>query len=90
MAGCWRPPSGNRGSSGRRPGVVEEDPEFQFRSVCRCIRACLERGRSTPARVAAVGIDGQMAGVIGVGADGRHVTPYDSWLDTRCAARNRA
>jgi xylulokinase len=25
-----------------------------------------------------------MAGVIGIGADGRHVTPYDSWLDTRC------
>ncbi len=30
-------------------------------------------------------IDGQMAGVIGVGEDGRAVTPYDSWLDTRCA-----
>jgi xylulokinase len=26
-----------------------------------------------------------MAGVIGIGRDGRHVTPYDSWLDTRCA-----
>jgi len=26
-----------------------------------------------------------MAGVIGVGEDGRNVTPYDSWLDTRCA-----
>ena len=26
-----------------------------------------------------------MAGIIGVGEDGRHVTPYDSWLDTRCS-----
>jgi xylulokinase len=26
-----------------------------------------------------------MAGIIGVGADGRATTPYDSWLDTRCA-----
>ena len=26
-----------------------------------------------------------MAGILGVGPDGRHVTPYDSWLDTRCA-----
>jgi xylulokinase len=26
-----------------------------------------------------------MAGIIGVDAAGRHVTPYDSWLDTRCS-----
>jgi xylulokinase len=26
-----------------------------------------------------------MAGIIGVNQEGRHVTPYDSWLDTRCA-----
>jgi xylulokinase len=26
-----------------------------------------------------------MAGVIGIGADGMAVTPYDSWLDTRCS-----
>jgi xylulokinase len=37
--------------------------------------------------VAAIGIAGQMAGVIGLGADGRAVTPYDSWLDTRCGAQ---
>jgi xylulokinase len=35
--------------------------------------------------VAGIGIDGQMAGILGVGRDGRHVTPYDSWLDCRCA-----
>ena len=26
-----------------------------------------------------------MAGVLGIGADGRASTPYDSWLDLRCA-----
>jgi xylulokinase len=36
--------------------------------------------------LAAIGIDGQMAGILGIGADGRNVTPYDSWLDTRCSA----
>jgi xylulokinase len=66
-------------------GVVEEDPERQYASVLRTIRACLEKAAVDPARVAAVAIDGQMAGVVGVGADGRAVTPYDSWLDTRCA-----
>jgi xylulokinase len=66
-------------------GVVEEDPEHQFRAVCRCIKACLADSGIDPRGVAAVGIDGQMAGVLGVGDDGRHVTPYDSWLDTRCS-----
>ena len=69
-----------------KPGVVEEDPGRHYASVCRTIKRCVEAGRIKPAAVAAIGIDGQMAGVIGVAADGRHVTPYDSWLDTRCAA----
>jgi xylulokinase len=68
-----------------RPGVVEEDPEFQFTSVCRTIRSCLKTARVDKTAVAAIGIAGQMAGVIGVGKDGRNLTPYDSWLDTRCA-----
>lgn len=69
-----------------KPGVVEEDPGRQYASVCRTIKQCVEAGRIKPAAVAAIGIDGQMAGVIGVAADGKHVTPYDSWLDTRCSS----
>jgi xylulokinase len=69
-----------------KPGIVEEDPGRQYASVCRTIKACVEVGRIKPAAIAAIGIDGQMAGVIGVAADGKHVTPYDSWLDTRCGA----
>ena len=66
------------------PGAVEEDPERQVRSTCEVIAECAARadGKGT---VRALAIDGQMAGIIGVGEDGRHVTPYDSWLDTRCA-----
>ena len=67
------------------PGVVEEDPERQFKTVCQCIRACLTESGLDAGQVAAIGIDGQMAGILGIGPDGRHVTPYDSWLDTRCA-----
>jgi xylulokinase len=65
-------------------GIVEEDPERQVGSVCRTIRKCLRDSRMDACNVAALAIDGQMAGVIGVGADGQAVTPYDSWLDTRC------
>jgi len=68
------------------PGAVEEDPEYQFRMVCRCIRDCVAAARVDPVRVASIGIDGQMAGILGIGTDGRNITPYDSWLDTRCSA----
>jgi len=75
-----------RKSDLKRPGagVVEEDPEFQLASVCQTVAEC---ARSVPAGAAVKGIaiDGQMAGIIGVGEDGRNLTPYDSWLDTRCA-----
>ncbi len=64
------------------PGAVEEDPEFQFASACRLLRQCMEQAGN--AGVAAVAVAGQMAGIIGIGEDGRAVTPYDSWLDTRC------
>ena len=66
------------------PGAVEEDPERQVRSTCEVISECAARaaGKGT---VRAVAIDGQMAGIIGVGRDGKNVTPYDSWLDTRCS-----
>ncbi|GAK57138.1 hypothetical protein U27_04103 [Candidatus Vecturithrix granuli] len=67
------------------PGVVEEEPEIQVQSVCATIKACVQKARIQPGEIAGIGIDGQMAGILGVGADGKHVTPYDSWLDTRCA-----
>ncbi len=69
------------------PGVVEEDPEFQLASTCRLVRECIDRSGARD--VAALGIAGQMAGVIGIGPDGRAVTPYDSWLDTRCGDQIR-
>jgi xylulokinase len=65
------------------PGTVEEDPEFQLASATLVIAECAARAGA--ARVKGIAIDGQMAGIIGVGEDGKNVTPYDSWLDTRCS-----
>ena len=67
------------------PGITEEDPEFQLKGVCRAIRDCIQQSRISPESVAALAIDGQMAGVIGIDRSGHAITPYDSWLDTRCA-----
>ncbi len=64
---------------------VEEDPERQLASVCRVIRACVRQARVGTPSIAAIAMSDQMAGLIGVGRDGRKVTPYDSWLDMRCA-----
>ncbi len=75
-----------RKSDLKRPsaGVVEEEPEFQLSSVYQTVAECAACAPSG-ASVKGIAIDGQMAGIIGVGEDGKNVTPYDSWLDTRCA-----
>jgi xylulokinase len=67
------------------PGVVEEDPDRQVMSVCRTVRECLDTSRLPAEEVDALAIDGQMAGIIGIDSEGNAITPYDSWLDTRCA-----
>jgi len=68
------------------PGVVEEDPEEQVDAVLHVIRTCVDESGIAVDRIAAIGIDGQMAGIMGIGEHGRNVTPYDSWLDTRCSS----
>jgi len=80
LASAFRESELHRPSS----GVVEEDPEGQYAAVCQVIRECLEASGVDPGGVAGIAVAGQMAGVIGIGEDGRNVTPYDSWLDTRC------
>ena len=39
---------------------------------------------SIPQQVAAICMDAQMAGTMGIGKKGEAVTPYDSWQDKRC------
>lgn len=67
------------------PGVVEEDPEEQLLAALNAIKSCLDDIDGISSDVAALSLDGQMAGIIGVDDRGRNITPYDSWLDTRCA-----
>ena len=66
------------------PGLVEQDPDGMFDEVCRAIRGALADARASGDDVAALAIDGQMAGVMFVDGAGRAVGPFDSWLDTRC------
>ena len=67
-----------------REGEVTQEPEEIVGLVARTIRELFASSGEEPGRAAAIGIDGQMAGILGVDEDFRAVTPYDSWLDTRC------
>jgi xylulokinase len=69
----------------RGPGRVDQDPDDFYRSTVNTISRCLERDGVDAEQVVALGITGQMAGVLGLGADWRPSTPYDSWLDLRCS-----
>lgn len=67
----------------RGPDWIEQDPDAFVGAAARTIHSCVgERGRE----VVALAIAGQMAGVLGIDASGAAAIPYDSWLDTRCAA----
>jgi xylulokinase len=67
------------------PGRVDQDPDAFYEAAIATVAECLARAAVEPSRVRALAVSGQMAGVLGVDADHRPSTPYDSWLDTRCA-----
>jgi len=66
------------------PGAVEQDADEIYSSVLNTIREVVGKAGVKPGEVAAIGLDGQMAGIMGIDEDWNAVTPYDSWLDTRC------
>jgi xylulokinase len=68
----------------RGPDEVDQDPEDFVRATTETIAECVAKAGCAPGEVAGVGVSGQMAGVLGIAPDGRAVTPYDSWLDSRC------
>ncbi len=65
-------------------GAVEQDPEEMLGSVVRAIARVMRETGVAPDTVAGIAMSGQMAGIMGVDDAGMAVTPYDSWLDTRC------
>jgi xylulokinase len=67
------------------PGEVEQDPEDFVATATETIAACVAEAGADPGAVAAIGITGQMAGTMGIDAGWKPSTPYDSWLDLRCA-----
>jgi xylulokinase len=67
-----------------KPGTVWQEPDDLYMSCAATIKELLDKSGIAAKGVAAIGIDGQMAGIMGVDENGEASTYYDSWLDTRC------
>jgi len=80
VATAFRPSQLHRAAG----GVVEQHPEDMVRSVVDGIRDAMAQAQISGSDIVAIGMDGQMAGILGIDRDGHAVTPYDSWLDSRC------
>ena len=86
-------PSGEilgRGRAGYRvvspgEGLAETDPAEWWRGTVAAVREALA-GASADVEVEAVGVDGQMHGVVPAGGDGDAVRPAILWLDRRAEA----
>ena len=66
-------------------GWVEQEPQDFYTSACGTIREMVSKAGISGKDVAAITVDGQMAGVLGIDEAFEPVIRYDSWLDGRCA-----
>lgn len=66
------------------PGRVYQEPLAIYGSVVRTIRKVMEKSGILAKQVSAIGIDAQMAGIMGIDEEFEAVGLYDSWLDTGC------
>lgn len=65
-------------------GEISIAAEDLRRVVLASTRAVLARGCVSADEIAAVGVVGMMAGIVGLGENWEAVTPYDTGLDKRC------
>lgn len=67
-----------------KQGEVYQEADEIFSSVINTVKYVVAKSGVKALDVAALGMDSQMAGVMGIGRDFEAVTYYDSWLDTKC------
>jgi xylulokinase len=68
---------------------IIQDPEEMYRETASAVREAVRKSGVKPDAIEAMSFDGQMAGIMGIDEEWQPVTPYDSWLDTRCAEQVR-
>lgn len=67
-----------------KAGEIWQDPSDIYGSCIRTVKELMEKSGVNGRRIQAIGMDSQMAGIMGIGKDGEASAWYDSWLDTRC------
>ena len=67
-----------------KPGTVWQEAEDIYMSCVRTIKEIIDKSKIDSKDILGIGIDGQMAGIMGIDKDGEAATYYDSWLDMRC------
>lgn len=72
-----------------RPLWSEQNPECWWRAVCEGLRALWDEDESRRARIAAIGLTGQMHGLVLLDARGAVVRPCILWNDQRTAEQCR-
>jgi xylulokinase len=66
------------------PGQVEQDNHDFYRTAALTVRQVLSSSGTSPADVAAIAFDSQMAGVGLIDEAFQPIAHFDSWLDMRC------
>lgn len=65
------------------PCAAEQNPEDWWQAFCHCTREVLQRDTISPSAIAAIGLSGQMHGVVLTADDGTPLYPAIIWADTR-------
>jgi len=74
------------GVSSPRPLWSEQEPHEWWQGVAASIRNVLDQAKTQPANVAAIGLTGQMHGLVLLDAAGEVLRPAILWNDQRCGA----
>ncbi|MGQ9683726.1 MAG: xylulokinase [Anaerolineae bacterium] len=69
-----------------QPGWAEQEADAWWRATIRATRVALSQAAVPPGSVAAIGLSGQMHGLVLLGTDRRPVRPAIIWADQRSAA----
>src|ERR1700726_676077 len=71
-------------------GWAEQDPRDWWRAACAAIKECLAQTRTSAGEIAAIGLSGQMHGLVLLDAAGEVVRPALLWCDQRTEEECRA
>jgi xylulokinase len=71
-------------------GWAEQDPRDWWRAACAAIKECLAQTKASAGEIAALGLSGQMHGLVLLDAAGEVVRPALIWCDQRTDAECRA